>query len=510
MYRKYLQELSDRPATARLQQLSDRPATAHLQELSDPLVFPETHLIVDDAHLKAARAGAAHREQFRNSQLDCVTASVSPASTVASGDGADKPPLAVQLAGHTAGVECQSVSASATGHSIHAKPGGSNITINQSPTRQSVSHDDSGVDTSPSAQNHSPASSSIRRPEVRSSGYGSVVRRFRAVKSNGRDSAVSCSSEDKYRDWSSSGSHSSGVKSKGRGSTSSQSPKVEARGRSSSVSQSPEIKSGDRISCISHSAEITSRGQGSADCHSSQTTSRRRGSAVSRSSEVKSRGRGISQASEASYGRPEKWDARRYSETIHLHDFMSRSNTPEFRRRPLDFLVTNEEDTRAARLGGVSQASRPSPKRMWDEDSFSNPSQDEVIVSRPVVDASKVNSPLYPIPRGDLILPILQEKARHASPGLPFEVIQVKPIHTDPHEESKTFLKGNGLTSPPSRFSTNLQVEMSPWGRRPPAPRAPQKAKMLPDTASTLGCYPVFCCRLRTPNSSSGTSSTTR
>lgn len=364
MYRKYLQELNDRPATSH-------------PRASPDTVFPDTNLIVGDAHLKAARAGAAHREQLSSPRPNNV----------------------------------------AINHSSAAESGHQSSVINQPSATQFHSH--------PVAIIHSPA-----------------------VKSS---------------------NHTAGIV---------HPPAAKPDNRSTAVNESPMTKSDSYEADVAQSSTAKNDSLTRSPTQSAMGVFTRCGSAVSYSPEVKFESRG-------------KRDQRRYSEAMQLEDIMSRDNTPEFRRRPVDYFVTEAETTTpVARAGMSSRTGRPSPISVWDSQSIPDVSEDEVIMARPVMEASRVKSPLYPTPRGDLLSSSLMGSTHsiHAN-SLSFsqDVIMVRSASQDSRgsveqaqqvvEDPKT-RRENGLPKPSRKFCSSLQGELTPWGRRSPPPRPTTKVNL--------------------------------
>ncbi|XP_042230089.1 uncharacterized protein LOC121871741 [Homarus americanus] len=399
MYRKYLQELSDRPSSSS----QPRPSP-------DGTVFPDTHLIVGDAHLKAARAGAVHRELFTN-RVDSVPVSL---SSTGKSNCCDVNQSVVCKANNHFVTVSQSSIVTSDSHSVSValsagvKPDTQNVALIQSSKVTSAS-EDSGV---------------IRSPSVKNDSHNNSPSPSLAVKSSGH----------------------------------------------SPVSHSPVVKTSSHSSAISHSSVV----------------------------EYKRRGRR---------------DPRRYSDTIQLEDFMSRTNTPEFRRRPVDLFVTDTDDAVGTRPRVSPRdihspyAGHPSPVQVWDSQSFSDVSLDEVIVSRPVLEASKNKSPLYPAPRGDLISAVLVEKT-HYTHVHSQDVIKVKSISQDSQdsegltvEDPQTRRENGGLPRPSSKFPRNLQKEVAPWGRGSPGHKPSTQTGEPVQESTTMDCYSVFCCSVN-PGSS--------
>ncbi|XP_071526733.1 uncharacterized protein [Panulirus ornatus] len=393
MYRKYLQELNDRPATSQ-------------PRASPDTVFPDTNLIVGGAHLKAARAGAAHREQLSSPRLNNVL----------------------------------------TNHSLASDSGTHSPVVNQPSTTEIQSLSIVVVHSSAvKSNNHN--SSSVVHPLV--------------IKPDNRSTAVSktpMARSDTY----------------------------EADGAKSSV-----VKDDVFTRSPTQSA------------HSTAGVFTRCSSAVSYSSEVKFEVRG-------------RRDPRRYSEAMQLEDIMSRDNTPEFRRRPLDYFVTEAEDVTASRAAMSSRTGRPSPISVWDSQSIPDVSEDEVIMARPVMEASRVKSPLYPTPRGDLLSSSLMENVQspHAfAHTYSQDVIMVRSASQDSKDNEEPVQKvvqgkpetrkENGLPKPSSKLCGNLQGELTPWGRHSSPPRPPTKKAGTARETTPSGCYSMFCCSVRPSSSAS-------
>lgn len=167
-------------------------------------------------------------------------------------------------------------------------------------------------------------------------------------------------------------------------------------------------------------------------------------------------GGGARSAGSVCRGRGRLKDSRRHSEIFHLQDIFSRSNTPEFRRRPTSH---------------TCPSLRASPPRVSEDDRFSTLSNDEVIVVRPVAEASRARSPLYPAPRGDLL-------SNHRSSPTPIRgVIRVLSAPNASGEAEGTAgpqLTGSAEGGTPSssfHFNNTLDRDNDPWLR--PAPRPP-------------------------------------
>lgn len=172
-------------------------------------------------------------------------------------------------------------------------------------------------------------------------------------------------------------------------------------------------------------------------------------------------------ASSVCRGRGLLKESRRHSEIFHLQEIFSRSNTPEFRRRPTTH---------------VQSSLYASPPRVSEDDRFSTLSQDEVIVVRPVAEASHARSPLYPTPRGDLLL-------NHRSNTKPARgVIRVLSAPSAGDEEQEApgpqLTKSAGGVTPSSANHLNDTLRDSdPWlrsARRLPA-SPPQVLTPCPD-----------------------------
>nr|XP_053640038.1 uncharacterized protein LOC128694081 [Cherax quadricarinatus] len=459
MYRRYLQDLSG------------GPPTTHLQEAPEG-VFTETHNIVGDAHLKAARAGAAHREQLSNSRVDCV------AVTLSSGvDFDSRRSLAVE-AGNIVTVEVIKTKSVEVDNnaSVEVPMSQSFEVFRNQPVKvieaQSVelSKKDAGV----SPMLVQPAA------DISSS---NILEMSAASQSVSNDSGVVTSPGENSHNNSS--INPSAVESSNCGSSS-------AVGRSSSTEHSPLVNSSSNGSIGNQSPSIKSRG-----------------SAFSLNPMAKSTGH-------FSFSSSARCDGRRkrhpYSENIELEDFMSPSNTPEFRRRPaeefrppghqrtskrvlqsapkgsdvamdefgslglqgtsktvrrqasnsFDFAM-DEQESKSPEFRGTSKTVqrqarnsidfamaepeigslghqrtsktsqqpalkktdlttnqpefstsglRRTSKTSWDTDSSPSLSNDEVIVSRPVVEASRAKSPLYPATSDNLITSKLTHKTQ--------------------------------------------------------------------------------------------------
>ncbi|KAK8393896.1 hypothetical protein O3P69_006912 [Scylla paramamosain] len=184
-------------------------------------------------------------------------------------------------------------------------------------------------------------------------------------------------------------------------------------------------------------------------------------------------------ASSVCRGRSRLKESRRHSEIFHLQEIFSRSNTPEFRRRP----------TAHARPSLHS-----SPPRVSEDDRFSTLSQDEVIVVRPVAEASCARSPLYPAPRGDLLL-------NHRSDTTPgrgvIKVLSASSASNEAQEAAGPRLTKGAVGAVPSsshHLNNTLGRDSDPWLRsaRRLAASPPQNARRH---SAGPSLYSMFCCR---------------
>ena len=148
-------------------------------------------------------------------------------------------------------------------------------------------------------------------------------------------------------------------------------------------------------------------------------------------------------------------DSRRHSEIFHLQEIFSRSNTPEFRRPP----ASHTYPSLCA-----------SPPRVSEDDRFPTLSHEEVIVVRPVAEASRDKSPLYPAPRGDLLM-------NHRSAPTPHRGL-IK-VLSNSSASDETEWTGPQLTMGPeggplssNHFNNTFNRNNDPWLRSTPRPSA--------------------------------------
>lgn len=180
-------------------------------------------------------------------------------------------------------------------------------------------------------------------------------------------------------------------------------------------------------------------------------------------SDVHSAGDDVHSAGGVCRGRRRLRNARRHSELLRLQDILSCNNTPEFRRRPSSLALPRP-------------ASHDSPPRVLEDDAFSSFSQDEVIVVRPVAEASRARSPLYPAPRGDLLHP------NHRGGSAPRRgLIRVLSAPGEACGKEFEAQRLEGEASSSSRLSnSSWGRDGDPWSTRAPTPRPPSPAQVYP------------------------------
>lgn len=171
------------------------------------------------------------------------------------------------------------------------------------------------------------------------------------------------------------------------------------------------------------------------------------------------------------------------TEMIQLVEFVSRNNTPEFRRRPR---VTGSPG--AARTASTASPRPPPPMRVWDAHGCHEAGKNEVIVARPVVEAASRSRPR------DAHSPIRKDRnstrsvveAAHSTIYAQ-EVIKVMPIRKKSYPDVGGGVIDAGerrgergmVQRPSQRFSSrHLQGDMAPWGRPSSAARFPNKVYM--------------------------------
>lgn len=170
------------------------------------------------------------------------------------------------------------------------------------------------------------------------------------------------------------------------------------------------------------------------------------------------------------------------TEVIQLVEFVSRNNTPEFRRRPR---VTGSPG--APRAAPAPSPRPPPPMRVWDAHGCQEAGKNEVIVARPVVEAASMSRAHGgPSPgRRDRHGPRGAGEAAHPAVYAQ-EVIKVMPIRKKSYPDVGGGLRGAGerggergtAQRPPQRFSSrHLQGEVVPWGRPSSGARFPSKVR---------------------------------
>ncbi|XP_050698102.1 uncharacterized protein LOC126986189 [Eriocheir sinensis] len=195
-------------------------------------------------------------------------------------------------------------------------------------------------------------------------------------------------------------------------------------------------------------------------------------------SDVLSAGNDVHSSGGVCRGRRRLRNARRHSELLRLQNILSCSNTPEFRRRP-------------ASLALPRPASHDSPPRLLEDDAFSSFSQDEVIVVRPVAEASRARSPLYPAPRGDLLHP------NHRGGSAPRRgLIRVLSAPGEACGKEFEAQRLEGEASSSSRLSnSSWGRDGDPWITRAPTPRPPSPSQASRRHSAGPSLYSMLCCR---------------
>ncbi|CAL4079533.1 unnamed protein product [Meganyctiphanes norvegica] len=181
-------------------------------------------------------------------------------------------------------------------------------------------------------------------------------------------------------------------------------------------------------------------------------------------------------------------------QVIQLDEFVSRSGTPEFRRRPTDNTVSKQPSSQNSFKNSSpnhhpSPRPTPSPMRLWDAKGYQDVTIDEVIVARPLLEASKTRSPLYPNPTGDLLSKTLLESPLPPGIGRGENVIQVLPAA----EEVE-------LLNTSRRFSHHLvstDTLHSGWGNTNSNNVTPKKRTRFSEPPSEA-LISNLCCRLLT------------
>lgn len=168
------------------------------------------------------------------------------------------------------------------------------------------------------------------------------------------------------------------------------------------------------------------------------------------------------------------------SEVIQLVEFVSRNNTPEFRRRPR---VTGSPG--APHAPPASSPRPPPPMRVWDAHGCQEAGKNEIIVARPVVEAasrSRAHGGPSPARRDRHGARVVVEAAHPTIYAQ--EVIKVMPIRKKSHPDvgggareagERAGERGSGQR-PSQRFSgRHLQGEVVPWARPSSGARFPSK-----------------------------------